>query len=148
MPASTLEFHSDAALALLRARLADPSFVASLIPQVVAVESTGPTTARWTVLVKLGPISRKSLYEGELLEATDASVRFRAKGPEATIEGTLGLRPGAPSGTEITLTLTMNGQGPLHSVVDAYLAKRVKSDVEQFAKSLNERLTGAAPESS
>jgi len=148
MPSATLEFHSEADPATLRSRLADPLFVASLVPQVVAVDSTSPTTARWTVLVKLGPISRKSSYDGELLEATDSSVRFRANGPEATIEGTLGLRAGTPRGTEVTLTLTMSGQGPLRSVVDAYLAKRVKTDVEQFASSLERKLVPAPSETS
>jgi carbon monoxide dehydrogenase subunit G len=142
-PEATVEFRAAATAAKLRELLADPSYVAGLIPQVVAVKPISPTTAQWTVLVKVGPISRKSEYSGELLEASDAGVRFRATGPEATIEGRLAFVPVAEDATEVRLTLTMTGQGALRAVVDAYLAKRVKPDADQFVRSLEARLTPA-----
>jgi carbon monoxide dehydrogenase subunit G len=149
MPESTVRFSTRADVPTLLRLLSDPTFVAASIPQVVAVERTGDTTALWTVLVKLGPISRKSLYRGELVESTDAGVRFRAEGPEATIEGAVRFSPGSTGGTDVEFTLTMKGLGPLRSVVDAYLSKRVKSDTEAFAQHLEERFSnpagGAAP---
>ena len=145
MPDATIRFTTRADVATLGRLLADPSFVAAGIPQVVAVETTGPTTALWTVEVKLGPITRKSLYRGELLESTPTGVRFRADGPEATIEGRVVFAPSATGGTEVEFTLSMKGLGPLHAVVDAYLAKRVRTDAEKFAKSLEERVGPAAP---
>jgi carbon monoxide dehydrogenase subunit G len=144
MPEAKLEFRAPASAAELRRLLSDPTFVASNVPQVVAVEPTGPTTANWTVEVKLGPIARKSLYRGELVEASDAGVRFRAQGPEATIEGSLSFAPAVPSGTLVGLTLSMKGVGALRAVIDAYLAKRVQGDAQQFAQNLARRL-GAAP---
>ncbi len=145
MPASTVRFRAPVPAAELRRRLADPTYVARLIPQVVGVERTSETTARWTVLVKIGPISRKSVYQGELLEATDTGVRFRAQGPEATIEGALAFAPAPPDATDVTLTLTMTGVGALRAVVDAYLGKRVGPDAEEFARNLEATLRGAAP---
>jgi carbon monoxide dehydrogenase subunit G len=140
MPEATIRFHSPAPASELRRLLSDPTFVASSIPQVIAVERTGDTTALWTVEVKLGPMVKKSVYRGELVEASDAGVRFRAQGPEATIEGTLSFAPADPSGTDVGLTLRMQGNGALRVVVDAYLAKRVKTDAEKFVQSLEERV--------
>ena len=56
MPEATIRFHTPAPATELRRLLSDPTFVASSIPQVVAVETTGATTALWTVEVKLGPM--------------------------------------------------------------------------------------------
>jgi carbon monoxide dehydrogenase subunit G len=146
MPEAKLEFHTPTDAAHLRQLLSDPTFVAGSIPQVVGVEKTSPTTARWTVQIKIGPMIRKSVYAGELLEASDAGVRFRATGPEATIEGMLAFAAGASGGTDVGLTLTMKGSGPLRAVLDAYLAKRVREDAESFARSLAARVgSGAAP---
>jgi carbon monoxide dehydrogenase subunit G len=136
VPEATIAFRSSVDPPTLRRLLAEPTFIAGKIPQVVAVERTSETTALWTVQIKLGPISKKSIYKGELLETTDQTVRFRATGPEATIDGTIVLAPAAPSGTNLTLTLSMKGSGPLRSVVDAYLAKRVREDAEKFASSI------------
>ena len=140
MPEANVSFRSSASVGELRRLLSDPTFVASSIPQVVAVERTGETTALWTVEVKLGPMTKKSLYRGELLDATDAGVRFRAQGPEATIEGTLAFAPAVPSGTDVALTLSMKGNGALRSVVDAYLGRRVRDDAEKFVRALEERV--------
>jgi carbon monoxide dehydrogenase subunit G len=140
MPESTIRFSTRADAPTLLRLLSDPTFVAANIPQVVAVERTGERTALWTVQIKLGPISRKSLYRGELIESNDAGVRFRAEGPEATIEGAVRFAPASAGGTDVEFTLSMKGLGPLHSVVDAYLSKRVKSDAETFAKRLEDRV--------
>ncbi|HLM70889.1 MAG TPA: SRPBCC domain-containing protein [Thermoplasmata archaeon] len=140
MPEATIRFATKADTQTLVRLLSDPTFVAAGIPQVISVERTGETTALWTVEVKLGPISRKSLYRGELLGASDSEVRFRAEGPEATIDGSVKFTSAAVGGTDVEFTLTMKGLGPLHAVVDAYLTKRVRSDAEKFAKSLEERV--------
>jgi carbon monoxide dehydrogenase subunit G len=145
MPEATIRFQSPASAPELRRLLSDPTFVASSIPQVIAVEKTGETTALWTVEIKLGPMVRKSVYRGELVEASDAGVRFRAQGPEATIEGALSFAPATPSGTEVGLTLSMKGNGALRSIVDAYLAKRVKEDAARFVHHLEERVGRAPP---
>jgi carbon monoxide dehydrogenase subunit G len=142
MPEATIRFLSPAGPSELRRILSDLSFVASNVPQVLSVEKTGETTALWTVQVKLGPMTRKSVYQGELLEANDARVRFRAQGPEATIEGTLSFTAATPSGTDVALTLSMKGNGPLRAVVDAYLGKRVREDAEKFAQGLANRVGG------
>ena len=148
MPEATIRFRSRADVATLSHFLSDPTFVASGVPQVVAVERTGEKTALWTVEVKLGPITRKSLYQGELLESSDAGVRFRAAGPEATIEGSVKFTPAPAGGTDVEFTLSMKGLGPLRSVVDAYLSKRVRSDAEKFAKTLEDRVGGSPAEPS
>lgn len=144
LPESTLRFHAAADPTTLRRLLSDPAFLAESVPQVVGVEKTSETTALWTVQIKIGPITRKSLYQGELLEATDTGVRFRAIGPEATIEGTVSF-VAASGGTDLELRLSMKGSGPLRTVVDAYLGRRVREDAEKFAESLRARVGGSAP---
>ena len=139
MPEATLRFHTLADPPTLRRLLSDPAFLAETVPQVVGVEKTSETTALWTVQIKIGPIARKSVYQGELLEATDAVVRFRATGPEATIEGSVGFTA-ASGGTDVELRLSMKGIGPLRAVVDSYLARRVRNDAEKFALSLGARV--------
>ncbi len=143
MPEATLRFHVGADAATLRRLLSDPAFVATNVPQVVGVEKTSETTALWTVQVKIGPMSRKSVYRGELLESGEHGVRFRAVGPEATIEGALAFAPSA-AGTDVDLRLTMTGRGPLRPVVDAYLGKRVRDDAAKFAENLGARVGGGA----
>lgn len=145
MPESTVRFRAPAAPEALHRSLSDPTFVAALIPQVVGVERTGERTAQWTVAIKLGPISRKSLYQGELLEGSEAGVRFRARGPEATIEGRLAFVAAPPDATDVTLTLTMTGTGALRAVIDSYLAKRVGPDAEEFARNLAAKLDATPP---
>lgn len=140
MPEATVRFRTRADPLTLRKLLSDPTFVAGHIPQVVGVERTSETTARWTVLIALGPIRRKSVYEGELVEATDSSVTFRAVGPEATIEGRVSFVPKRSGGSDAELTLSMKGSGPLKAVVDAYLARRVREDAERFAQGLEARV--------
>jgi len=145
MPEASLKFHAPTDPLTLRRLLSDPAFVAESIPQVVAVEKTSETTARWTVQVKIGPMTRKSVYDGELVEATDTAVRFRATGPEATIEGVVAFAPSPSGGTDAELTLSMKGTGPLRTVLDAYLGKRVREDAEKFAKSVEARVGPAPP---
>jgi carbon monoxide dehydrogenase subunit G len=144
MPDATIRFASRAPPATLSRLLSDVTFVAAGIPQVIAVERTGEKTAVWTVEVKLGPITRRSAYQGELLGSSDSEVRFRATGPEATIEGSVRMMPTPSGGSDVDFTLSMKGVGPLRAVVDAYLAKRVRTDAEKFAKSLDDRVDGPA----
>ncbi len=144
MPEARLQFHTPTDPTRLRELLSDPTFVAGSIPQVVGVERTSSTTARWTVQVKVGPMTRRSVYDGELVDASDSGVRFRATGPEATIEGALSFVVPPSGGTDVGLTLSMKGAGPLRAVLDAYLGKRVREDAEAFARSLAERVRGGA----
>jgi carbon monoxide dehydrogenase subunit G len=141
MPEATLRFPIAADPPTLRRLLSDPAFLATTVPQVVGVEKTSETTALWTVQVKIGPMTRKSVYRGELLEGSDRGVRFRATGPEATIEGSVSFVP-TSGGTDVELRLSMTGNGPLRSVVDAYLGKRIREDAAQFAQSLRARVGG------
>jgi carbon monoxide dehydrogenase subunit G len=145
MPEATIRFHAPTDPGTLRRLLSDPAFVAGNVPQVVGVEKTSETTARWTVQIKIGPMTRKSVYDGELVEATDTLVRFRATGPEATIEGTVSFAPAPSGGTEAELTLSMKGSGPLRAVLDAYLGKRVREDAEKFAKNVEARVGSSPP---
>jgi carbon monoxide dehydrogenase subunit G len=140
VPEASVTFHSASLGPRLRELLSDPAFVASIMPEVVKVEKTGPATANWTVRLTLGPLKRESQYQGELLSANDVEVRFRATGPEAVVEGTVAFAAAPAGGTEVTVTLAANGRGALRAVVDAYLAKRVKDDVRRFATSLEARV--------
>lgn len=140
MAEATVTFRSAADPARLQRTVSDPGTVASLMPEVTKVEPTGPTTARWTVRLQIGPLRRESVYEGELLESTATGVRFRATGPEAVVEGRVEFAAADSGGTDVRVVLTTSGRGPLKPVVDAALARRVKDDVRRFATALEAKL--------
>jgi carbon monoxide dehydrogenase subunit G len=141
MPTSTITFTLPASPTRIVDLLKDPKFLASNIPQVVGVEPKTATTATWLVEVKLGPLTRRTEFQGELLEATDRRVRFAARGADATIEGQIDLAPQSAGATSLTLRLDMTGAGPLRVVIDGYLKRRVQADAEAFARSLTRHLS-------
>ena len=140
MPAATTSFRVPADAARIASVLKDLDFLSRAVPNVVRVEPIDATTAIWTVNIKLGPLNRKSVFTGTLLEATDRTFHFRATGSDATIDGVLDLTPLSPSETEVAVSLTMNGAGPLRVVIDNYLGRRIHDDANGFARALQERL--------
>jgi carbon monoxide dehydrogenase subunit G len=146
MPSATISFLLPAAPDRIVGLLKDPKFLASNIPQVVGVDVRTTTTATWLVEIKIGPLLRRTEFQGELLEASDQRVRFAARGPEATIAGQIDLVPQDGQSTELTLRLEMSGAGPLRPIIDGYLKRRVQGDAEAFAQSLIRQLgTVASP---
>ncbi len=147
MPTATIPFTLPAAPDRIVAMLKDPRFLASNIPQVVGVEPKSPTTATWLVEIKIGPLTRRSEFQGELLEASDSRIRFAARGADAVIEGQIDLAPHGERSTAVTLRLKMTGAGPLRVVIDGYLKRRVQGDAEAFAASLTKHLSSEGPAS-
>ncbi|MFZ0892523.1 MAG: SRPBCC family protein [Thermoplasmata archaeon] len=145
MPTSTITFTLPAAPSRIVDLLKDPRFLASNIPQVVGVVPKTATTATWLVEIRLGPLTRRTEFQGELLEATESRVRFAARGADATIEGQIDLVPQSTETTALTLKLDMMGAGPLRVVIDGYLKRRVQGDAEAFASSLTKHLSEPPP---
>ncbi|MFZ1022712.1 MAG: SRPBCC family protein [Thermoplasmata archaeon] len=145
MPTATITFNLPAAPSRIVDLLKDPKFLASNIPQVVGVEPRSATTATWLVEIKLGPLTRRTEFQGELLDATESRVRFAARGADATIEGQIDLAPQDFQTTALTLRLDMTGAGPLRVVIDGYLKRRVQGDAEAFASSLTKHLAESPP---
>jgi carbon monoxide dehydrogenase subunit G len=145
MPNATATFVAKAPPERVRELVSDLDFVASAIPQVRAVEKTGPTTANWTVELQFGLVRRTMHFRGELVASAADSIRFRAEASEATVEGAIGLVPReAGRETEVRLRLEMRGAGPLRFIIDNYLAGRVRADAEAFARVLETRLSAGA----
>jgi carbon monoxide dehydrogenase subunit G len=145
MPTATITFPLPAAPERIVELLQDPKFLASNIPQVVGVQPRSATTATWLVEIKLGPLTRRTEFQGELVEASERRIRFSARGADATIEGQIDLVPQGPHTTALTLRLDMSGAGPLRVVIDGYLKRRVQGDAEAFARSLTKHLSESAP---
>ena len=143
MPTATTSFLAPAEAGRVAALLHDLNFLAGAIPNVVKVEPLSETTAVWTVDIRLGPLKRKAIFRGELLTATPERFQFRAVSSEATIEGTIDLHPLGALQTEVSLSLTMSGMGPLRAVIDSYISRRIREDTDGFASTLRDRLTNS-----
>ncbi|MCI4349975.1 MAG: hypothetical protein L3K15_00440 [Thermoplasmata archaeon] len=124
--------------------LRDLNFLAGAIPHVTAVERVSDTVANWTIVTKVGFVSRTSVFRGEVLPGDADTVRFRAVAPEATVEGSVKLAPRGPSETELNVVLEMHGQGALRAIIDNLVQRQLPADVQSFAAAIRRQLTDRA----
>jgi carbon monoxide dehydrogenase subunit G len=143
VPNAEAAFVAPAPIERVRELLSDLDFVASAIPQVRSVEKTGPDSANWTVELRFGMVKRTMVFRGDVYERTPDAMRFRATSSEATVEGAIRLAPRDDGrSTDVTVSLSMRGEGPLRFIIDNYLASRVRGDADAFAHALERRVTG------
>lgn len=141
MPTAELAFEVGAPPATVARLLQDLDVLASINAGVVGVQRLSPTVALWTIRLQFGPIVRNSEYRGELLQATDDRVEFRAEGPEAHVSGRIGLAASGAGRTILTVRLEAQGRGALARVADSLLAQRLPSDLRSFADRLTRRFS-------
>jgi carbon monoxide dehydrogenase subunit G len=122
--------------------LTDPDFLAATIPGVISMENLSPSKAVWKVEVKQGLIRRELTFEVEHVATPPEKVAFVAVAKEVRIEGAMQLRAQDPAHTEVALTLTYEGQGPLRYVINNLVAKSMKEYPADFGSKLTARLTG------
>ncbi len=142
MPEGTVTF--DVAVPLDRAWgfLSDMQKVGSCVPGVEAIEVIDATRAKWTLKVKIGPLSQTLHVDTETLEQTPPS-RARFKGVANNMEmlGTIELAP-AGAATHITYTMVATAKGPLARIMDNFMKSRLKQQSEEFAANVKRALEG------
>ncbi len=142
MPEGTVTF--DVAVPLDRAWgfLSDMQKVGSCVPGVEAIEVIDATRAKWTLKVKIGPLSQTLHVDTETLEQTPPS-RARFKGVANNMEmlGTIELAP-AGAATRITYTMVATAKGPLARIMDNFMKSRLKQQSEEFAANVKRALEG------
>ncbi|HLY77237.1 MAG TPA: SRPBCC family protein [Thermoplasmata archaeon] len=124
--------------------LTDPDFLAATIPGVISMQNLSPTQAIWKVEVKQGLIHRELTFQVEHSPTPPEKVAFVAVAPEVRIEGVLQLRPKDAAHTEVALTVSYEGQGPLRYVINSLVAKSMKEYPAAFESKLIARLTAPA----
>ncbi len=144
MPNVTSTLNAPGSVAQVFQVLTDPDFLAATIPGVISMQNLSPTEAVWKVEVKQGLIRRELTFQVEHSPTPPEKVAFVAVAKEVRIEGVLQLHPKDASHTEVGLTLSYEGQGPLRYVINNLVAKSMKEYPAAFESKLIARLTAPA----
>src|SRR5512136_2924129 len=94
MPEGTVAFDVRVPVDRAWAFLSDMRKVGGCVPGVEAIEVLDETHAKWTLKVKIGPLSQKILVDTETLEQVAPSrARFRGVADNMEMLGTIELAP-------------------------------------------------------
>ncbi len=142
MPEGTVTFDVPVPQERAWAFLSDMRKVGSCVPGVENIDVVDDRRAKWTLKVKIGPLSQHIKVDTETLEQTPPS-RARFKGVADNLEmlGTIDLAPAGDS-THITYTMVATAKGPLARVIDNMMKSRLKQQSEEFAANVKKGLEG------
>ncbi len=142
MPEGTVVFDVNAPVEKVWSFLSDMQQVGRCVPGVENVEVLDATHARWTLTVKIGPLSQTIKVLTETLEQIPLRRgRFRAEAENIDMIGTTELTP-AGKGTRIVYTMAVNAKGPLARIMDNFMRTKLKSQTEEFAAKVKRALDG------
>jgi len=120
--------------------LSDMRKVGSCVPGVEDIQVLDEKRAKWTLKVKIGPLSQKILIDTETLEQVPPSrARFRGVADNLEMMGTIDLAP-AGEATHITYTMAATAKGPLARVIDNVMKSRLKQQSDEFAANVKKAL--------
>ena len=142
MPEGTVAFEVNAPVEKVWSFLSDMRQVGRCVPGVESVEVLDATHARWTLTVKIGPLSQTIKVLTETLESVPLRRgRFRAEAENIDMMGTTELTA-AGKGTSIVYTMVVNAKGPLARIMDNFMRTKLKSQTEEFAANVKRALEG------
>ncbi len=142
MPEGTVAFDVNAPVEKVWSFLSDMQQVGRCVPGVENIEALDATHARWTLTVKIGPLSQTIEVLTETLEQIPLRRgRFRAEAENLVMMGTTELTP-AGKGTRIVYTMAVKAKGPLARIMDNFMRTKLKSQAEEFAANLKHALEG------
>ena len=142
MPEGTVAFDVEAPVEKVWSFLSDMRQVGRCVPGVESVDVLDATHARWTLTVKIGPLSQTIKVLTETLEQVPLRRgRFRAEAENIDMMGTTELTP-AGNGTKIVYTMVVNAKGPLARIMDNFMRTKLKSQTEEFAANVKRALEG------
>ena len=144
MPEGTVAFDVAVPVDRAWAFLSDMRKVGTCVPGVEAIEVVDERHAKWTLKVKIGPLSQTVHVDTETLEQIIPSrARFRGVADNMEMLGTIELAP-AGGATHITYTMVATAKGPLARIMDNFMKSRLKQQSEEFAANVKKALEGAA----
>jgi len=142
MPEGTVAFDVKAPVEKVWSFLSDMRQIGRCVPGVESVDVLDATHARWTLTVKIGPLSQTIKVLTETLEQVPLRRgRFRAEAENIDMMGTTELTP-AGNGTKIVYTMVVNAKGPLARIMDNFMRTKLKSQTEEFAANVKRALEG------
>lgn len=142
MPEGTVTFDVGVPVDRAWAFLSDMRKVGSCVPGVENIEVIDDRRAKWTLKVKIGPLSQHIQVATETLEQVPPSrARFRGVADNMEMLGTIELAP-AGDATRITYTMAATAKGPLARVIDNMLKSRLKQQSDEFAANVKRALEG------
>jgi len=140
MPEGTVAFDVRVPVDRAWAFLSDMQKVGSCVPGVEAIQVVDDRHARWTLKVKIGPLSQKINVATETLEQVPPQrARFRGVADNMEMLGTIELAP-AGDATHITYTMVATAKGPLARVIDNMMKSRLKEQSDEFAANVKRAL--------
>lgn len=140
MPEGTVTFEVHVPVDRAWAFLSDMQKVGSCVPGVEAIQVLDEKRAKWTLKVKIGPLSQKILVDTETVEQVPPSrARFRGVADNMEMLGTIELVPAGDS-TRITYTMVATAKGPLARVIDNMMKSRLKQQSDEFAANVRKAL--------
>lgn len=140
MPEGTVTFDVRVPVDRAWTFLSDMRKVGSCVPGVEDIVILDEKRAKWTLKVKIGPLSQKILVDTETLEQVAPSrARFRGVADNMEMMGTIDLAPSGES-TRITYTMVATAKGPLARVIDNMMKSRLKQQSDEFAANVKKAL--------
>ncbi len=142
MPEGTVAFDVRVPQDQAWAFVSDMRKVGSCVPGVEAIEVVDERHAKWTLKIKIGPLSQTIRVNTETLEQTAPSrARFQGVADNMEMLGTIELAPAGGS-THITYTMVATAKGPLARIIDNFMKSRLKQQSDEFAANVKKALEG------
>ncbi len=142
MPEGTVTFDVHVPQDRAWAFLSDMRKVGACVPGVQGIEVVDDRTAKWTLKIKIGPLSQTIHVDTETLEQTAPSrARFKGVADNMEMLGTIDLAAAGES-TRITYTMVATAKGPLARIMDNFMKSRLKQQSDEFAANVKKALEG------
>ncbi len=140
MPEGTVTFDVAVPRDRAWAFLSDMRKVGSCVPGVESIEVVDERRAKWTLKIKIGPLSQTVHVDTETLEQTAPSrARFKGVADNMEMLGTIDLAAAGES-TRITYTMVATAKGPLARIMDNFMKSRLKQQSDEFAANVKKAL--------
>ncbi len=121
--------------------LSDLRRLGSCVPGVESVEISQNGRAHWNVNMKVGRLPKRLAIVTEVVEQeAPRHARFRGRGENIEMEGTVSLQPLGPRETMVHYTMKVQAKGPMARILDNFLKGRLPSQVREFAKNVRRNL--------
>ncbi len=142
MPEGTVTFDVRVPQDRAWAFLSDMQKVGSCVPGVESIRVVDQRRAKWTLKIKIGPLSQRIQVDTETLEQVPPSrARFKGVADNMEMMGTIELAP-AGDATHITYTMAATAKGPLARIIDNLMKSRLKQQSDEFAANVKKALEG------
>lgn len=142
MPEGNVTFDISVPVDRAWAFLSDMRKVGSCVPGVEDIQVVDDRRAKWTLKIKIGPLSQHIKVDTETLEQVAPSrARFRGVADNMEMLGTIELAP-AGEATRVTYTMVATAKGPLARIIDNMMKSRLKQQSDEFAANVKKALEG------